>query len=410
MRVLIIGGGAGGMLAALTAAEAGHAVTLLERQARVGRKLLATGNGRCNLSHLDAAATHYHGADPDFVRPALRRFDAAATLDYFQTLGLMTVAEADGRVYPYSDSANSVVDVLRLALDRAAVTVRTGCEVLAATGALDDFHVRVREAETERELTADRLIVAMGGAAGGRLGGCRDGYRLLQGFGHSCTALYPALVQLKTEPTWVRSLKGVRATGRVALVQDGRETAASRGEIQFTEYGLSGPAVFEISRAAAQATAASQPQLVLDLCPQYDREELRRWLERRQAAFPALPLEDFLTGTLHNRLGRVLLRAGGFAATAPAASLAPADLARIAALIHAFALPLRGALGFEQAQVTAGGIRTAEFDPATLESRLCPGLFAVGEVLDIDGDCGGYNLQWAWSSGRLAGLLGAADA
>ena len=399
MQVIIIGGGASGLMAAITAARNGHAVTLLERQARVGRKLLATGNGRCNLTNLHVAPVHYHGLSPDFVRPALDAFDTGAALAFFHGLGLLTVAEDSGRVYPYSDQAGSVLDVLRFAADAAGVITRTGFEVEQLRRTKHGFAV----SSAEETLAADRVIVCCGGMAGGKLGGTRSGYELLQSLGHSVTKLYPALVQIKTDNTYVKALKGVRANASLRLCR-GRDTvAASQGEVQFTEFGVSGPAVFELSRAAA--TEKGPLTIHLDLLPQLSAADIEALLRRRIASTQALTAENLLAGMLHNRLGRTILRYAGYSLTDSVASLSAADLKKASEAIKCFSLPVVGVLGFDGAQVTAGGIRTSEFDPATLQSRLVPGLYAAGEVLDIDGDCGGYNLQWAWSSGHLAGQL-----
>lgn len=399
MKVLVIGGGASGMMAALTAAEdPQNHVTLLERQSRVGRKLLATGNGRCNLTNLHAGPDHYHGEDAAFVRQALERFSAADTLDFFRNLGLLTVAEDSGRVYPFSDQANSVVDVLRFALAQRGVTVRCGCEVRSMGKKARGYSVKT----AEEAIYADKLILACGGSAGGRLGGTDLGYKLLRSMGHRITDLRPSLVQLKTDGA-TRALKGVRADAGLTLKRDGRTVAATAGEVQFTDFGVSGPAVFEISREAAQGGGQI---LLLDLLRPWPEEAVLDLLKQKRQSAATLPLEDFLTGMLHNRLGRVVLACAGLEPARQAGSLSDGALAALAHQIKYFAMPITGVLGLEQAQVTAGGAATSEFRPDTLESRLCPGLFAAGEVLDIDGDCGGYNLQWAWSSGRVAGMLG----
>ncbi len=400
MRILVIGGGASGMMAALTAAEqTDHQVTVLERQARVGRKLAATGNGRCNLTNQSASPACYHGGRADFVRLVLDAFPVPDTLSFFRNLGLLTVTEPSGRVYPFSDQAGSVVDVLRLAMEQRGIVLEAGCEVSALT-----FRDGAFFAETNlRRFAADRVIVACGGIAGGKLGGTGSGYALLRSFGHRCTKLYPALVQLKTDPQWVRSLKGVRAEAAVRLMQNNILLADSRGEVQFTEYGVSGPAVFEISRAAS--VSGTGQTVILDLLPPMEESELAEFLHARAQQFPTLTLENFLTGILQNRLGRTVLRACGFTLDKTAAVLHRQDFRAIAAKIKAFDLPVQGTMGMDQAQVTAGGIETNGFNPETLESRLRPGLYACGEVLDVDGDCGGFNLQWAWSSGHLAGQL-----
>lgn len=402
MKVLIIGGGASGMAAALTAAlDPGNQVTVLERQARVGRKLLATGNGRCNLTNLHMSPDHYHGGDVDFVRPALERFPTADTLAFFRRLGLLTVAENSGRVYPFSDQANSVVDVLRLALDRAGIVLVTGAEVLSLSKKARGYSAKT----TDGSYYGDKVIVACGGQAGGKLGGTDLGYRLLEGLGHTITPCFPALVQLRTDPSPIRGLKGIRADAGLILKEAGRTVAEGNGEVQFTDFGISGPAVFALSRYAKEGQT-----LLLDLVRPWDDAALGAHLRDRQNTFPDLPLEDFLTGSLHNRLGRVLLRRAGLDLNRPCGTLTSEERSTVLRLLRRFPLPVLGPMGFDQAQVTAGGADTRQFRADTLESRRCPGLFACGEVLDVDGDCDGYNLQWAWSSGRLAGLLGQKEA
>ena len=398
--VLVIGGGASGIFAALTAAEdPQNKVLLLERQQRIGRKLLATGNGRCNLTNTGAAPAHYHGEEPDFVRPALAQFPPEAALDWFHKLGLLTVEEYGGRVYPLSNSANSVLDVLRFALDKAGVEQRCASPARAVRREKRGFTV-----ETDQgPLFADRLILACGGAAGAKLGGVLDGYQLAKALGHRRTGLYPALVQLVTAPEYPRALKGVRADCRLRLKRRDTVLAAAEGELQFTEKGVSGPVSFEVSRAAA--TGGEGLTLEIDfLPPGVDATAL---LEDRKTAFPELPVSEIFTGMLHNRLGRMLVKYAGVDAAKPLRELDEGERARLTEAATAFRLPVKGTEGFDNAQVTAGGLRTADFDPNTLESRLVPGLFACGELLDVDGDCGGFNLQWAWASGRLAGRLGA---
>ena len=400
MKIAIIGAGASGMTAAISAAASGtNEVLLLERQARVGRKLLATGNGRCNLTNRQTGPGHYHGNSPDFVRPALHAFSVEATLNFFQTLGLYTVTEPGGRVYPYSDQANSVVDVLRFALNRRNIDLRTGTEIIGVRRISSGFRLKD---QTGQFYDAARLIVTCGGAAGTKLGGGLSGYQLLRSLGHHCTKLSPSLVQLKTDTDLIRGLKGVRANAALNLTLRDTVLAAANGEVQFTDYGISGPAVFELSRAAVTAEGSV---LHLDLLPDYRAEDLLSALCIRISRFPSLLAEDLLTGILHNRLGRVLITACGIPLNTPLTCLRWQQLNDVVSLCHALSLRITGSMGMEGAQVTAGGIVTAEFDPETLQSRIVPGLYAAGEVLDVDGDCGGFNLQWAWSSGLLAGLL-----
>ena len=400
MKIAIIGAGASGMAAAITAAASGvHTVLLFERQARVGRKLAATGNGRCNLTNRQAGPDHYHGNGngADFVRPALEAYPPDRVLDFFRELGLYTVTEEGGRVYPWSDQANSVVDVLRFGLDRRNLELLTGTEIVSVRKTKAGFRLKDQAGQS---WTADRLIVACGGAAGTKLGGGLSGYQLLRSLGHHCTKLSPSLVQLKTTPALVRGLKGVRANAGLRLTVNDAVLATGWGEVQFTEYGVSGPAVFDVSRIAAAAEGAV---LHLDLLPGYPADELLSALCIRIARFPRLEADDLLTGILHNRLGRMLVKACGVTLSAPLTAVTWKQLTSLVERCHDLALPILGDLGMEGAQVTAGGMVTQEFDPKTLQSRIVPGLFACGEVLDVDGDCGGFNLQWAWASGLLAG-------
>ena len=397
MKIGIIGAGAGGMAAALAASECPDVqVVLLERQARVGRKLSATGNGRCNLSNINASRGGYHGDEPRFWEYALGRFDPEMTLRWFSSLGLFTVTEASGKVYPYSDQANSVVDVLRFALDRPNIELITDFEVTRIRRAGEGFVLEAKE----KSVCCDKLIVACGGLAGTKLGGTMAGYKLLRSLGHRCTRLRPALVQVKTSWAGVSALKGVRANCHAAIYHNGALHRESVGEIQFTEFGLSGPVIYEISRDTCQGSGEWECRM--DFLPDCARETLRRELERRRES--PLCAEDLLTGILHNRLGRVLCQEAGLRLKTPVRELPEGLLEEVCRLAKGFSVHLTEPLGMESAQVTAGGIVTEEFDPATMESRLVPGLYACGEVLDVDGDCGGYNLQWAWSSGRLAGL------
>lgn len=402
MRAAVIGAGASGMTAALTAARLGHEVTLYERQARVGRKLMATGNGRCNLTNTGAGPSNYHGEAPDFVRPALEAFPSEAALDFFRGLGLLAREEWGGRVYPLSNSANSVVDVLRQALDAAGVELIAGDRVRELRRAGSGYSVTT---ESGDKRSFDAVVVACGGLAGEKLGGGRDGYELLKALGHTRTALRPALVQITTEPIYPRSLKGIKADCALRVLSRGGLLASSCGELLFTETGVSGPAAFDVSRAVSEAGDAKM-ELEIDFLRDYTAAEVLAHLQNRARTAPELPASELLTGSVHNRLGRMLIKYADVEASAPLSALSERELRTVAAACKRFKLPVRGTEGFANAQVTAGGIRTSEFDPRTLESRLCPRLFACGEVLDIDGDCGGYNLQWAWSSGVLAGHLG----
>ena len=391
MIIGIIGAGAAGMAAAIEASRnVYNNVILFERQARVGRKLQATGNGRCNLSNMGTQACSYHGEQPEFVLPALECYGVENTLSWFQKLGLYTVAEESGRVYPYSDQANSVVDILRFALEKENIVLHLGAEVKKIKKQNEGFWIECDELEQY----CDRLIIACGGLAGTKLGGTMSGYKLLSKLGHRCTKLRPTLVQLKSDWCALVSLKGVRTNCSIKIYKDELLHSQSVGELQFTEYGLSGPVVFEVSRdtCIAPGNWIAQVDFLPHITPKQLLEELKRRVDRN------IPAAELLTGILHNRLGRVLTQAAGVSG-----EVCDYQLRAVCDSVKSFVINLTEPMGMDSAQVTAGGVLTEQFDPDTMESKLIPGLYACGEVLDIDGDCGGYNLQWAWSSGRLAG-------
>ncbi len=402
MKVLIIGGGASGMMAALSALEnPENTVTLLERQNRVGKKLLATGNGRCNLTNRDIRLTHYHGTQPDFARIALESFYVGRTLAFFERLGLLTVTEDSGKVYPLSDQASSVLDVLRFSMQARGVSLVTSCDVVEIRHKARGYEAVSATGET---YFGDKLIIACGGAAGKKLGGSRSGYHLLSQLGHTCTELLPSLTQIKTDTAYVKALKGVRADAHVRLRKNGQTVQESFGEVQFTDFGLSGPEAFSLSRAAA--TGGEGQELALDFFREYGEGVLLDMLQEKRMNLPELAAEELFAGMLPSRLGKMIVKRAGLKYQTKLLDLTDEQLLSCVKISKWFCLAVTGVMGFESAQVTAGGASTKEFDARTLESRLNPGLFVCGEVLDIDGDCGGYNLQWAWSSGYLAGKLG----
>ncbi len=403
---VVIGGGAAGLAAAVflgeTCRERGlrARLLLLEKGPRVGKKLLATGNGTCNITNLHAKPSHYHGADPAFVRPALAAFPPTEAMRFFASIGVECAAREDGRVYPLPAQAAAVLDCLRL--QAAARGVETRCE--AAVRALRPEKGGFVLTLPDGQVQARQVLVCCGGAAAPALGGGTDGYALLTACGHERTPLFPSIVQLKTDTTFLRALKGVRVDGTASLWLDGRALARETDEILFTEYGLSGPAVMQISRHAAawvQGGRRGRMEAVLDLLPSLGEQETRKRLAARRS-LAGRTLEDYFTGLVQKRLGQTLLRAAGFSLSAPAASLTDGDVRRLAGMVKGWRIEVTGTRGFENAQVTAGGVSTAGFDPVTMASRRVKGLYAAGEVLDIDGDCGGFNLQWAWSSAHAA--------
>ena len=400
--IVIVGGGAAGLAAAVFAARriGGEHVLVLEKQPRVGKKLLATGNGTCNLSNIYADVSHYHGADPAFVKAALKRFSPEDVKAFFQSVGLCTVVREDGRIYPLCAQASAVLDCLRMELDRLGVAVR--CDT--AVTALKPDRNGITVLTDTQSIRASSVLVAAGGAASASLGGSADVYRLMTELGHVKTPLFPAIVQIRTDRDAVKAVKGIRVDAALTLSLDGHKTASSEGEILFADYGVSGPAAMLIGRAAAdwERRKKGVMTLSLDVLPTMSAEDLLQDITRRCATDPSRTLEHLLTGLLQKRLAQTILKAAGFALSVTAGSLSAADKTRIANTLKNWTLPVTGSAGMNAAQVTAGGLETRGFDATTMASKLALHLYAAGEVLDIDGDCGGFNLQWAWSSAYTA--------
>jgi predicted Rossmann fold flavoprotein len=382
-RILIIGAGAAGLTAAIASARLGSAVTLIEAAPRVGRKILASGNGRCNLTNLSAAPQAYN--HPDFVEPILRTYPCDAIRAFFAELGLLTTPDDEGRVYPVTNVANSVLDVLRLECAHLGVEERCGFEVarLSATPGSAGFEVSSRDGET---LRADAVVVTTGGDCGS----------LLAASGHPQTPCVPVLGPIKTDVEPIRGLSGVRVRCAATLLDDGGEPVATeRGELLFRDYGVSGIMIFDLSRSLERGGVIS-----IDLFPDLPPQDLQTMLSDRRTALSWRTAETFFDGMLHDRIARAVLRAAGVGSRAPVAEL---PQARLAALLKDFRLTVIGRGDAKQSQVTRGGASVEGFDPDTMASRLVHGLFAAGEVLDIDGRSGGFNLHWAWASGIVAG-------
>ena len=390
---MILGGGASGLLAACALSESGRRIVILEKQGRVGRKLLSTGNGRCNLTNRNARPSDYHGSR-QAAQYALKTWPPGRIEACFASLGIPCVADEAGRVYPMSRQAASVLDALRLCCDeRGAQTltdfcatglrrVQSGFEAVAADG---------------RRVCARCALVCTGGLAAPKLGASGEGYRMLEGLGHAILPRFAAIAALKTPPEPVRGLKGIRAEGEIALVSGRDVLRAERGEILFAESGISGIAAMQLARQVNETLRAKRPCAVrLNLLTEPVS------LTDRAKALQKRAMEDFLNGIVPRRLGQTLVKAAGIDMSRAAGTLNGTELDCLAALLTGWTIPVIGTQGFDQAQVTAGGASMKDFDVRAMRSLRCPGLFAAGEVLDVDGDCGGFNLQWAWSSALIA--------
>lgn len=394
---IILGGGAAGLTAAASLAGSGLHVTVVERLDRVGKKILSTGNGRCNLSNTDMRAALYTPSD-SFVQRVYEATPPETVLAFFEQLGLMT-AEEDGRIYPRSMMAASVLDVLRMGCESENISLRTGeTAVSVSPSRRGGWSVQLASGEG---LFAPAVLCAMGGSAAPNLGTDGAGVRLLTKLGHSTSPLCPALVQMKCTHPALRSLKGIRVQAQLTLLADGEPMTQETGELLFQDYGVSGVCVFQLSRFAGRALAKKQRvEVAVNLLPEVPNTYT--WLLERIAARPQISCSQLFTGVFHRLLAQAILKESGIAQDTPVSSLAPRDVQRLAKAISQLFLPVDGTQGFAQAQVTAGGILTREVDPATMQSRLFDGLYLAGEVLDVDGPCGGYNLHFAFASALTA--------
>ena len=397
-EVIIIGGGAAGMSAAIEAASLGDSVLLLERMDRVGKKLLATGNGRCNL--MNVGALRYPGGSA-FAEEVLSRCGAEQQRQFWARLGLRLRTEDGGRVYPASGQSSTVLDTLRLAMDALRVEVVTGAHVDAVTPRKRGFAVSAGE----NRWHASRVIVTGGGCAQPKLGSDGSCYGLLAALGHHIIRPEPCLTQIITDAGPIRGLSGIRVKCRVRVREGSHVLHEESGEALFTEYGMSGVCVMQCARYARQGRVLS-----LSLAEGMgfsSREDALRELDRRRSQWLDQPMERLMTGLCVPRLASALCAASGIQWKNRAiGSLKRAEAVALADLLTDWPLTIQGVKGFDTAQVTRGGADWREFDPATMASRLVPGLHAAGEVLDVDGDCGGFNLMFAFGGGILAGRDG----
>ncbi len=381
-RVAVIGGGAAGLAAAITAARNGAQVTVLERMDRVGKKIMATGNGRCNLANTELNLSHYRG-DERFISQIFHRVGLEEILEFFHQIGLLVRTE-QGRIYPLSNHASAVLDVLRHEADRQGVKLMTDFEVKSVRPRSEGLVIQGKY----DTLVCDKMIIATGGKASPAHGSNGSGYDILSSLGHRMSKLYPGLVGLKCPSEQMKGLRGVRVFANATLLLDGQAYRSEAGEIQFNDTGLSGIPILNCSSVAT--SYKGNVEIELDLLP--NETDVLGLLQERDR-------KHLFTGMFHKQIAQSLCDR----TWVPAHSIQEVDLPSLAKEIKAMKFTITGTLPWENAQVTVGGAKTSEFQEGTLESLLLPGLYAAGEILDVDGDCGGYNLMWAWASGMVAG-------
>lgn len=405
-QVAVAGGGAAGMMAAVWAADAGAAVTVFEKNERVGKKILATGNGRCNFSNESMGVSFYRGSGMALVDQVLERFGVAQTKAFFSSLG-MRIKDRAGYLYPASDQASTVLDLLRYELAGKCAAVHTGEAVRECSFDKDKEKFLVKGQRQSGYY--DAVILSCGGCAAPNTGSDGDGFRLAERFGHRIITPVPALTAIRCKEKFYKQVAGVRCDARLTLFVEGQPACGEQGELQLTDYGISGIPTFQISRFAARAIQEKKKVSVrISFLPEFDEKSCETFFKARLQDRGEDTADVFLTGIVNKKINQLLLKLAGIRETERVKNIAPAAFEKLWRLYCGLETEAVAVNGFDKAQVCAGGVDCSEVTDSLMSKRQ-PGLYFAGEILDIDGICGGYNLQWAWSSGAVAGKAAAYD-
>ena len=397
-EIAVIGGGASGMMAAITARKSGKEVIILERKDRILKKVLITGNGRCNITNVNANISNYFGKNISSVENILNRFTPQDTMDFFNELGIVCNEENRGKVYPLSGQASSVVDALRFEAEKLGIKIET--EFYVRKIEKDGFKFRIYS-EDRKKIEAGRVIIAAGGQSYPELGSNGSGFELAKELGHSVTKLSPSIVQLKTEKNQVKGLQGIKTDVAVTAYGDNKKICTYDGELLFTDYGISGNVVFNISFVMP---LYKNVEFEIDFMEKFDYNELYEMLKERKRILSHLTMENYFNGMINKKLGQFLSKVSGIEKLSkPVKDLNDSEIRKLCTVLKKYRVKILDTTGFKNAQITAGGVSLDEVNPETLESKIVKGLYFSGEVLDVYGECGGFNLQWAWASGYIAG-------
>ena len=397
-EIAVIGGGASGLMAAITAKKSGKEVIILERKDRILKKVLITGNGRCNITNVNANISNYFGKNISSVENILNRFTPQDTMDFFNELGIICNEENRGKVYPLSGQASSVVDALRFEAERLGIKIET--EFYVRKIEKEGFKFKIYS-EDRKKIEADRVILAAGGQSYPELGSNGSGFELAKELGHSVTKLSPSIVQLKSEKHQVKGLQGIKTDVAVTAYGDNKKICTYDGELLFTDYGISGNVVFNISFVMP---LYKNVEFEIDFMEKFDYNELYEILKERKKMMSHLTMENYFNGMINKKLGQFLSKVSGIEKLSkPVKDLNDSDIRKLCTVLKKYRVKILETTGFKNAQVTAGGVSLDEVNTETLESKIVKGLYFSGEVLDVYGECGGFNLQWAWASGYIAG-------
>lgn len=400
--IIIVGGGASGIMAAITAKDMGADVAIIEGNDRVGKKILTTGNGRCNISNKNVTSKRYHSENTGFCNNILDTFNTNNTLDFFSSIGLPIIALEEGKMYPMSLQSSSVIDILRFAMDERNIPIYLNNKIRQIKYLNEGFKLFTN---AEEIYECRKLILTCGGKSAPATGSDGSGFNIAKELGHNIITPIPALVQLKLNYPYLKALSGIKFDGIVKLKIDNIDVQEESGEILFTDYGISGPPVLSLSRNAAKALLIKKkPKLMVNIMYDMNDNDLLEFIECRYALFSNRSIHDLFIGIINKKLISTFLKEAEITDIhKPCINLSFNEKNSIFKLLHCWEFEITGTTSFSNSQVTAGGIDTKEVNNITLESNIIPHLYFAGEILDIDGDCGGFNLQWAWSSGFVAG-------
>jgi predicted Rossmann fold flavoprotein len=395
--VIIVGGGASGIMAALSANENGNQnILILEKNNRIGKKILVTGNGRCNYTNVTMTSSDY--IHPEFVEKVFNQFGFSDTIDFFDNLGIIAKVEEEGKTYPLSEQASTFLDVFLFELNIRKIDVETEQTVISISKNREIFQVKTVEG---RQFNSKNVIIATGGKSMSITGSDGSGFEIVEKLGHKTTNLFPALVKLRVESEHLKHLSGVKINTQVDLLLNDEIVQTENGDVLFANYGISGPTILEISRKANELLLErKKPELRVVLIQSISKARI---IDRFQNSSEK-EISQALIGIVNKRFISVLLKEAKIEkSNLLVKQLSKEQLFSLVNLLFDWRFKITGSLGFEDSQVTAGGVDINEVDAKTLQSKVISGLFFSGEVLDIDGRCGGFNLQWAWSSGYVAG-------
>ncbi len=397
--MIVVGAGAAGLVAAITAARAGQKIILLEQNTKMGKKILVSGNGKCNIDNKYISLSRFHGQNPDFIEKVLEGYGIEVVEKFFTSIGIELTEGKEGKMFPMSLQAGSVVELLEYEAKRAGVEILCDCVVTSVSKEGNTFTVETSQGTK----SCKKLLLSSGSPAAPQLGGSNSGYAFATKMGHSLIPRHPSLVQLCSEEAWVKACAGVKIAGLAQLYANGEYITEKKGDLLFTNYGISGLAILDLSREVSIRLANyDYCELNLDLMPELSKEKLTNLLLKRIEEGSYKPIVLWLQGVLNKKLIHIILEQSKCKVNIEG-ELNRKEVGKLVYAIKNLKLSINDTKGFKGAEVATGGINTVEVNPQTMESKLVPDLYFAGEILDVDGDRGGFNFHFAWVSGMRAG-------